>query len=148
MKRSIKQNLARVGVAVVATAAAVVAVPSVAQAAGYNGVCGSGYRVVDSMPLAGGTAFLTYNSSTGQNCAVTVRNSTGSPVYVLASIRVAVGEAPGTRTATTTAPTPDRSTCTHRASASTGLPRSTTTRHSSSIPTAAEVVEVRRHRSF
>ncbi|GJF31718.1 hypothetical protein KNE206_44180 [Kitasatospora sp. NE20-6] len=91
MKRSIKQNLARVGVAVVATAAAVVAVPSVAQAAGYNGVCGSGYRVVDSMSLAGGTAFLTYNSSTGQNCAVTVRNSTGSPVYVLASIRVAVG---------------------------------------------------------
>ncbi|MFJ1708005.1 spore-associated protein A [Kitasatospora sp. NPDC088346] len=94
MKRSIKQTLARVGVAVVATAGAVVAVPSVAQAADYNGACGSGYRVVDSMSLKGGTAFLTYNSSTGQNCAVTVRDSPGSPVYVLASISLATGGNP------------------------------------------------------
>ncbi|WP_431679501.1 spore-associated protein A [Kitasatospora sp. KL5] len=65
-----------------------------AQAADYNGVCGSGHHIVDSMSLADDTAFLTYDSSTGQNCAVTVRNSPGSPVYVIASIRVAVGGSP------------------------------------------------------
>ncbi|WP_407986356.1 spore-associated protein A [Kitasatospora sp. CMC57] len=81
-------------VAAVATAGALVAVPSVAQAATYNGVCGSGYRVIDSVELVGGTAFLTYDSSTGQNCAVTVRTNPGDKVYMLASIRVGIPNSP------------------------------------------------------
>ncbi|MFJ1706897.1 spore-associated protein A [Kitasatospora sp. NPDC088346] len=94
MQRSIKQTVGRLGVAVIAAVGSAVAVPSAAQAASYNGVCGSGYNVIDSIELAGGTAFLTYNSSTGKNCAVTVRNIPGGPVYVIANIRVAVEGSP------------------------------------------------------
>ncbi|MFJ4920527.1 hypothetical protein [Streptomyces sp. NPDC088725] len=34
------------------------------------------------MPVTGGNVYLTYNSSTGYNCVVTVRNSSGSAVYM------------------------------------------------------------------
>jgi len=49
-------------------------------AAPYNGVCGSGYVVIDSLPLTGGTIYLTYNSGNGYNCVVTVRSSPGTPL--------------------------------------------------------------------
>ncbi|WNV84395.1 spore-associated protein A [Umezawaea sp. Da 62-37] len=52
--------------------------PGVASAATYNGMCGSGYSVVNSRAVVGGTVFLTYNASTGYNCVVTVRNSPGA----------------------------------------------------------------------
>ncbi|MFJ8039140.1 spore-associated protein A [Kitasatospora sp. NPDC096147] len=87
MKHTVRHNLARVAVAAATTAGALAAVPSVAQAATYNGVCGSGYGVIDSFPLRGGTAFLTYNGSTGKNCAVTVRTNPGAKIYLLASLR-------------------------------------------------------------
>lgn len=52
-----------------------VAVSSPASAASYNGVCGSGYSVVNSASIGNlGTMFLTYNSSNGYNCAVAIRN--------------------------------------------------------------------------
>ncbi|WP_282204904.1 spore-associated protein [Kitasatospora fiedleri] len=77
MKKLLKR--AALTTAVTALAATGVAVtPSVAQAATYNGVCGSGYGVIDTLPLLDGTVFLTYNSSNGYNCVVTVRNHPSS----------------------------------------------------------------------
>ena len=61
-----------------------------AQAAGYNGACGSGYSVIDSMSVGfegAGTTYLTYNSSNGYNCVVTV-NNTGITRWVDAEIEV------------------------------------------------------------
>ncbi|MDC0710559.1 spore-associated protein A [Stigmatella sp. ncwal1] len=52
----------------------------------YNGACGSGYGVIDSHAVAGGTVYLTYNSSTGKNCVVTVRNSPGNRVQMCAKV--------------------------------------------------------------
>ncbi|MEU6577748.1 spore-associated protein A [Streptomyces sp. NPDC046805] len=73
-------------VVTVATAGAgLMASAPTASAATYNGVCGSGYVVVNSAPIANvGTVYLTYNSSTGKNCVVTKRNTTGSPIYMAA----------------------------------------------------------------
>ncbi|RPF30872.1 spore-associated protein A [Streptomyces sp. TLI_185] len=52
-----------------------------AAAATYNGACGSGYTVIDSTPVGNsGKVFLTWNASTGKNCAVTVRNAVGSRI--------------------------------------------------------------------
>ncbi|HEY5835967.1 spore-associated protein A [Streptomyces sp.] len=59
-------------------------------AAAYNGACGSGYGVIDSLPISTlGTAYLTYNSSTGKNCVVTVRANPGTAMYMAAAIRLA-----------------------------------------------------------
>ncbi|MFG3102181.1 spore-associated protein A [Streptomyces sp. NPDC048182] len=56
--------------------------------AAYNGVCGSGYKVVNSLPVGSvGTVYLTYNSSTGKNCTVTVRTTTGKATYMVAYLR-------------------------------------------------------------
>lgn len=97
---SIIHRARRLGGTVLAVAAlalgAVVAAPT-AQAASYNGACGSGYVARDHIdiwspatagpdaPLAHlGTVWLTYNSSTGKNCTVTIRehpNSTKIFIY-------------------------------------------------------------------
>jgi len=53
-------------------------IPGVASAAAYNGVCGSGYGVVNHRDVSGGTVYLTYSGGTGKNCVVTVRNSPGA----------------------------------------------------------------------
>ncbi|GLU47535.1 spore-associated protein A [Nocardiopsis ansamitocini] len=59
-----------------------------ASAATYNGVCGSGYQVVNSASVGSvGTVFLTYNSANGNNCAVTVRNTPGSAVLMAVSLK-------------------------------------------------------------
>ncbi|MGW1378883.1 spore-associated protein A [Streptomyces sp. NPDC002446] len=72
--------LAVAGLATMATATTASAAPA---AAAYNGACGSGYKVVNSVPVTGkGTVYLTYSATTGKNCVVTVRNSPGSPVYM------------------------------------------------------------------
>jgi hypothetical protein len=56
-------------------------------AATYNGACGSGFTVVNSAPVGTlGTVFLTYKSSTGQNCVVTVRNNPGDPTWMTAAL--------------------------------------------------------------
>ncbi|MCK7621567.1 spore-associated protein A [Streptomyces sp. RS10V-4] len=55
--------------------------------AAYNGACGSGYGVVNSVPVgAKGTVYLTYSAKTGKNCVVTIRNSPGTAVSVLAEL--------------------------------------------------------------
>ncbi|ARH94142.1 spore-associated protein A [Streptomyces lydicus] len=71
------------------------AVPASAAAAGtaesavaaYNGVCGAGYKVVDFSNIGSlGTAYLTWNATTGENCAVTVRARPGAAVYMHAKV--------------------------------------------------------------
>jgi hypothetical protein len=59
--------------------------PGIAAAAGYNGACGSGYRVIDSHHITGGTIYLTYNGS--RNCVVTIRNNPGAAVPMNAWIK-------------------------------------------------------------
>lgn len=58
----------------------------------YGGECGTGYRVVNHHDIAGlGTVFLTYKSDPahrGWNCVVTKRNTPGSPVYMVAYVRL------------------------------------------------------------
>jgi hypothetical protein len=49
----------------------------------YNGACGTGYKVIDSTPVGNvGKVFLTWNESTGKNCAVTIRNTPGAKIYM------------------------------------------------------------------
>ncbi|WP_406458653.1 spore-associated protein A [Streptomyces sp. NBC_01622] len=54
-----------------------------AATATYNGACGTGYKVIDSTPVGNvGKVFLTWNESTGKNCAVTIRNTPGAKIYM------------------------------------------------------------------
>lgn len=81
------------GTGLIATAGTASAATSSAAAeasprAAYNGACGAGYSVVNSAGIADlGTVFLTYDSTTGKNCVVTVRNETGEPLHMAASVR-------------------------------------------------------------
>jgi hypothetical protein len=80
--------VALAGTGLFATATTASAAPKEAPKAGYNGQCGSGYSVVNSAAIGDtGNVYLTYNASTGKNCVVTVRKSTGDPIHMSASIR-------------------------------------------------------------
>jgi hypothetical protein len=69
-------------------ASAATAKPAAAAAAAYNGACGSGYTVIDSTPVGRvGTIYLTWNQSTGKNCAVTVRNTTGARTHMEVTLK-------------------------------------------------------------
>ncbi|MEU4652837.1 spore-associated protein [Streptomyces sp. NPDC023723] len=59
-----------------------------AEAASYNSACGSGYSVIDSKDVGDGTAYLTYNGSTGYNCVVTVSDTPGTPMVLDARLRL------------------------------------------------------------
>ncbi|WP_330290542.1 spore-associated protein A [Streptomyces sp. NBC_00576] len=86
MNRLVARTAATLGVAGAAIATTVATAPSAA-AATYNNGCGSGYVVVNSASVGTvGTVFLTYNSSSGKNCVVTVRNSSGSGIEICESI--------------------------------------------------------------
>ncbi|MFS4106533.1 spore-associated protein A [Streptomyces sp. PD-S100-1] len=54
----------------------------------YNGGCGSGYGVIGSKDVGDGIAFITYSSSTGYNCVVTVSDTPGKAMYMEARLRV------------------------------------------------------------
>lgn len=44
-----------------------------------QGVCGSAYKTVNSVPVGSlGTVYLTYNSKNGKNCVATIRTSPGT----------------------------------------------------------------------
>ncbi|MFD4034708.1 spore-associated protein [Streptomyces sp. NPDC058637] len=44
-----------------------------------QGVCGSAYKTVNSVPVGSlGTVYLTYNSSNGKNCVATIRTNPGT----------------------------------------------------------------------
>lgn len=63
---------------------------TVSPATSYNGACGSGYSVIDSLPISTlGTVYLTYNSNKGENCVVTVRATPGTATYMAAAIELA-----------------------------------------------------------
>ncbi|WP_414930966.1 spore-associated protein A [Streptomyces sp. Je 1-369] len=54
-----------------------------APAAAYNKACGTGYKVVNQINIGkAGTTYLTYNSATGKNCAVTIRSTPGPAVHM------------------------------------------------------------------
>ncbi|MGY0056501.1 spore-associated protein A [Streptomyces sp. LZ34] len=77
------QRIATVAGALVLAAAGMVATSTTAHAASYNGVCGAGYGVVESAAIGdAGTLFLTWNGSTGKNCAVAVRNAPGAAIWM------------------------------------------------------------------
>ncbi|WP_327687633.1 spore-associated protein A [Streptomyces tubercidicus] len=81
--------LAVAGIATMASATSATAAP---KAAAYNGACGSGYSVVNSVPVTGkGTVYLTYSAKTGKNCVVTVRNSPGKRVSMYTYITTTDG---------------------------------------------------------
>ncbi|MFD7705809.1 spore-associated protein A [Streptomyces sp. NPDC059785] len=76
----------------VAVAGPASAAPVAAAQAEYNGVCGTGYTVIDSTPVEDkGTVYVTYNKSTGKNCAVTVRNAPGEPVRMAITLGIDAG---------------------------------------------------------
>ncbi|MFF4797861.1 spore-associated protein A [Streptomyces sp. NPDC001351] len=67
----------------VAATAPASAATTKAAAASYNGACGAGYKVIDSTPVGNsGKVFLTWNESTGKNCAVTIRNTPGAKIHM------------------------------------------------------------------
>ncbi|MFJ1708008.1 spore-associated protein A [Kitasatospora sp. NPDC088346] len=89
MRQLVHRATTAVAVATAALAG-VVLVPGSAEAAVYNGACGSGYTVVDSLEVGDyGTVYLTYSRSTGKNCVVNVRDNPGAPLYMNALVRVA-----------------------------------------------------------
>ncbi|MFD6096667.1 spore-associated protein A [Nocardiopsis flavescens] len=54
----------------------------------YNGVCGSGYGVVNFENVGTkGTVYVTYNNANGNNCAVTVRAGGGDRVWIAVGIK-------------------------------------------------------------
>ncbi|MFD9337540.1 spore-associated protein A [Streptomyces sp. NPDC060028] len=69
--------------------ASAVALPGTAHAAGgYNGECGSGYKLIDTLWTGGiFKVYLTYSAATGNNCVVTIRASVGSPAPMNAWIQ-------------------------------------------------------------
>jgi hypothetical protein len=81
--------------AVVATLAAAglmgTAIPASAAAASPTAVCGSGYGVIDSHDLGGATVYLLYSGSSGKNCVTTIRDNSGSAIYMEAKVKKAGG---------------------------------------------------------
>ncbi|MFJ9250715.1 spore-associated protein A [Streptomyces sp. NPDC101776] len=82
------------GGTVAATAPASAATTTSAKAAAtatYNGACGTGYKVIDSTPVGNvGKVFLTWNESTGKNCAVTIRNTPGVKIHMAVELNIDV----------------------------------------------------------
>lgn len=90
MSTRLKKVAVTAAAVVAATAGVAIAAPGSAFAASYNGVCGSSYGVIDAMSLPGeGTVYLTYSSSTGKNCVVTIRDNPGSRLYMAARVSLA-----------------------------------------------------------
>jgi len=59
----------------------------------YDGACGSGYAVIDSMSadvtgFYDGTVFLTYNASNGYNCVVTQTATPGTAALLITMIEL------------------------------------------------------------
>ncbi|MFC7328674.1 spore-associated protein A [Marinactinospora rubrisoli] len=76
-----------VGVTTLAAVGGTLMTAAPASAATYGGQCGSGYVEVNRDHIGNlGTVFLTYNSSNGNNCVVTIRNSPGAARPMMAAI--------------------------------------------------------------
>ncbi|WP_328535133.1 spore-associated protein [Streptomyces sp. NBC_00344] len=76
------RNIAAVGALttlVAGTAAVFGPTASAAPNVTPQGVCGSAYKTVNSVPVGSlGTVYLTYNSSNGKNCVATIRANPGA----------------------------------------------------------------------
>ncbi|MEU3452859.1 hypothetical protein ABZ671_04550 [Micromonospora sp. NPDC006766] len=85
----IAKKIAAFGLTAAAATAGVVATASPASAALYGGQCGSGYNIVNliDLPNSRGTVYLTYSSSTGKNCVVTIREKPGTATLMEAYVR-------------------------------------------------------------
>ena len=82
------KRLGSVAAVIGLAAAGTIAAAGTASAASYNGACGSGYGVIDTMDVGDGTAYLTYNSSSGKNCVVTVSDKPGTTMLLDARLRL------------------------------------------------------------
>ncbi len=71
-----------------AAAGTIAATGTASAAASYNGACGSGYSVIDTMDVGDGTAYLTYSGASGKNCVVTVTDTQGTPTVLDARLRL------------------------------------------------------------
>ncbi|MET7637950.1 spore-associated protein A [Streptomyces sp. NPDC005438] len=92
-----KRTFALGAAAVLAAGGGLLATSTTASAAEakatYGGQCGTGYSVVNQAGIGDeGTVFLTYNSATGKNCVVTIRNTTDEPVEMTAYVRALTDE--------------------------------------------------------
>ncbi|GGZ10760.1 spore-associated protein A [Streptomyces olivaceoviridis] len=85
------RKIATLGASLLAVSGmSLIVAPAASAAASYNGACGSGYSVVNSARISTlGTVFLTYNSSTGYNCAVAIRDTpdTSSPEQMIVRLQ-------------------------------------------------------------
>lgn len=76
------RNVAAVGALTALAVGATTALGTTASAAPNvtpRTVCGSAYKTVNSVPVGSlGTVYLTYNSTNGKNCVVTIRNNPGA----------------------------------------------------------------------
>ncbi|MEV0736228.1 spore-associated protein A [Streptomyces sp. NPDC050549] len=80
-------------VAATAPASAATTTKAAAATATYNGACGTGYKVIDSTPVGNvGRVFLTWNESTGKNCAVTIRNTPGAKIFMAVELNIDIDE--------------------------------------------------------
>lgn len=83
----ISKRAAVTGLVAAAMTAGTLVTAGPASAATYGGQCGGGYGVVNHRTITGkGTVYLTYNSSNGYNCVVTIRNNPGAAVRMFAGI--------------------------------------------------------------
>ncbi|MET9913992.1 hypothetical protein ABZZ74_45955 [Streptomyces sp. NPDC006476] len=90
--KSIRHKAATAGALAVLALGGTLAATAPASAATptqYNGACGKGYDVVRATPIHStsqttipATTFVTYNSAAGKVCAVTVRTTPGSRVFM------------------------------------------------------------------
>lgn len=86
------RTLTRRAAAASALALAVTLVgPAPSVSAAYNGVCGNGYGVVNQATISGGTIYLTYNSTNGNNCVVVVRSNSGAAMNMDAALKASDG---------------------------------------------------------
>ncbi|XUL94189.1 spore-associated protein A [Streptomyces galilaeus] len=84
-------TLALAGTIAATAPASAATTKAAAVTATYNGACGTGYKVIDSTPVGNvGKVFLTWNESTGKNCAVTIRNTPGAKIHMAVELNIDV----------------------------------------------------------
>ncbi|MBR8744674.1 spore-associated protein A [Nocardiopsis sp. MG754419] len=89
MRSIVRRACALAATAGIGAASLVATAAPATAAATYNGACGDGYAVVNSVDLSAdrGTVFLTYNNANGYNCVATVRTVPGGATLMEAMLR-------------------------------------------------------------
>jgi hypothetical protein len=86
-----------VGVALAVVVAAAPAAHAAPNPYTPQGVCGSGYSVIDQQPISTGlvwaTVYLLWNGGNGNNCVVTIKRvNVGTPTYTAATLETPSGK--------------------------------------------------------